>query len=330
MEMIRVGIWLDDTHFAHALSMGLARACRKMTFTLMNGLEAGEGCDLILTSEELDDPRVVVMVRDEERVNIYGSPPYRVYRYKESHHLINDLLFVYFKITGKNLEFIGDTQCKVLIFASVSGGNGCTATALTVGQMLYKLYGCKCLYLNLCPIDDSKKYLPAGGSSSLLNLLYYLDVEKDFPLGTFITQSNSIDYIHTNMVNSYFDELNLTLLNRLLKKVDEVGTYPFLLIDVSNHLSRNNKQLLAQASRIILLYQGQEFVPETYFSAMTEEIEKIAQGTEIIKVKNFAEEFDADDQFAFVFSRETEGNPSHFQLEAGAIARKIMEDGIHD
>ena len=330
MEIIRVGIWLDDAHFAHALSMGLARTCRRMIFTLMTGLEDGQDCDLILTAEEMDDPRGIVLVRDENEVNIYGDPPYRVYRYKESDHLINDLLFVYFNLTGKNLEFIGNTKCKLLAFASVAGGCGCTATALSVGQMLHRMYGGKCLYLNLCPIDDSKKYLPEAGSDGLRNLLYYLDVGKDFPLASFIVQTDRVDAIRTSQINAYFDELDLKLLRRLLKKIDDLGQYSFLILDMSNHLSRSNKQLLTQASQIILMYQEQEMVPENYFDDLIGEIRDLAGGNPVITVKNFGDAFEEDPRFNFVLSRERDGRFVQFNQEAGAIARRIMEDCGHD
>lgn len=340
MNMIRVGICLDDVHFARALSMGLARECRNMTFILLESVDGDGECDLILSSAPHDDQRVITMVRDETEENIYEDPPYRVYRYKESHRLVNDLLFIYFKITGQNLEFTGDAKCKVLVFASVSGGSGCTATAISVGQMLYKLYGCKCLYLNLCPIDDSKKYLPAAGQQSLLSLLYYLDTQKDFPLGTFLSHTQQIDYVHTNLINSYFDEIQVKLLTRLMKKIDELGTYPFLIVDMSNHFSRTNKQLLSRAFRIILLYQDRDRIPEQYFLKIIGEIKRIAKRTKLIKVKNFVEDdFEENENFLLI-SREKmqfHGNDrglidlssaEHFQLETGAIARQIMEEGL--
>ena len=193
MKMIKVGICLDDTHFAHALSVGLARECRNIEYILLEKMEDGDLCDLILSSQPGEDHRIIMMVRDARDENIYGEPPFCVFRYKESHRLANDLLFLYFKLSGKNIELSGNTRCKILVFCSVSGGCGCTSAALSTGRMLYRMYGCKCLYLNLCPIDDSKKYLQREGEKSLLSLLYYLDKGRDFPLGTFISKREGID-----------------------------------------------------------------------------------------------------------------------------------------
>jgi len=342
MDLIKVGICLDDIHFAHALSIGLARSCRNMTFTLLGGIDEYDGFDLILTSDVSTHPKEIMMVRDMAEVNIFGDPPFCVYRYKESQHLINDLLFIYFRLSGKNLEYIGDAECKILAFASASGGCGCTLTALSVGQLLYKMYGCKCLYLNLCPVDDSKKYLPTESGDSLLNLLYYLEVQRDFPLGSFISQTETMDYIHTNLINSYFDELSLTLLQRLLKKVDEIGIYSFLLVDMSNHFSRNNKQLLAQASQIVLLYQDRDCLSQVYFSRLVDELNKISQPNPMIMVKNFTENYVDEEDEVFYLSSESE-NPSigdnglinlqsfgQIQHEAECLAVKIIEGNQDD
>ena len=339
MEMIKVGICLDDMQFAHALSQGLARECRNMTFFLFNRTAECHGCDLILSSEPSDDPRSILMVRDGAEENIYGGPPYCVFRYKESHRLVNDLLFIYFEITGKNLEFAGDAKCRILVFASISGGCGCTATALSVGQMLYKLYGAKCLYLNLCPINDSLKYISTGGTESLLRLLYYLDIQKDFPLKSFISPLQHIDAIQTNLLNTYFDEISLELLDRLVNKVDELGEYSFLIFDISNHFSRTNKKLLRRAFRMVLLYQERDQISEPFFLAINKELERFVTSGTVLRVRNFVEDYDdAGDGNDLLLSKEKTMVSSnqqglldlsgmmHFQREAAMIAKNIMEE----
>jgi len=281
------------------------------------------------------------MVRDAGDENIYGEPPFRVFRYKESHRLVNDLLFLYFKLSGKNIEISGDTKCRVLVFCSVSGGCGCTATALTVGQMLYRLYGCKCLYLNLCPIDDSKKYLKKGGEKSLLSLLYYLDVEKDFPMGTFIMQEEDVDYIQTNVMNSYFDEIQPKILNRLLKKIDDMGKYSFLLLDMSNHFSRTNRQVLSRCEQVILMHQERDRISESYYAIVSEAIKKLADRKRIIQVKNFSASYETDESDIILSCQRYYGTgegkefpdfslTEGFRMEAAGIAKRIMQEGCDD
>ena len=51
--MIKVGICLDDIHFAHALSKGLIRECANILFVLLQHMEDGEDCDLILSFERV-------------------------------------------------------------------------------------------------------------------------------------------------------------------------------------------------------------------------------------------------------------------------------------
>ena len=341
MQMIKVGICLDDTHFAHALSVGLAREGRNIEYILLEQIGQGEMCDLILSSEPGNKHKIVSMVRDVEDENIYGDPPFRVFRYKESHRLVNDLLFLYFKLSGKNLEFSGDTKCRMLVFSSISGGSGCTSASIAVGQMLYRLYGCRCLYLNLCPIDDSKKYLRSGGQSSLLNLLYYLDVQKEFPMGTFIMEARDIDYIQTSVINSYFDEIQPKLLNRLLQKIDGLGKYSFLILDMSNHFSRTNKQMLSRADQMILMYQERDRISSGYYTSVVEAIGNLTKNKRPVLVKNFSEDENEEDR-SFIFSKQSSQGQARadglvdfpwqeeFRMDAAGIAKCIMEEGPYD
>lgn len=339
MELIKVGICLNDDVYAHALSTGLARECKNMHFILLKTLEDGMHCDLILSSEEYTDERIIALVREEENENVYGDPPYRIYRYKESPRLVNDLLFIFFKISGKNLEFTREVKSRILVFAGVAGGCGCTTVAITVGKMLYKLYGCKCLYLNLCPLNDSKRYLPSEGKNGLLTLLYYLDVKKDFPLGSFFVESEQLDYVHTHLMNSNFDEVHPHILNRLIEKIDDYGKYAFFIIDISNHFSRTNKQLLSRAFRIILLSKGEEKEEDSYLTAVFREVEKMANSTEILRVRNFSDSYENEDNLLSISrgkdilpEKEYEyrdlSSMTHFQMEIGRIVKKIMEEDV--
>ena len=115
MEIIKVGIYHDDRVFARALAIGLARESRTIHFVLINNMDSKEELDLILSSRESDNPKVVQLVQNQE-LKQRDATPYRLFQYEESRSLIDDLLFIYFKMTGRVLEYRGTSKCRLLTF----------------------------------------------------------------------------------------------------------------------------------------------------------------------------------------------------------------------
>ena len=337
MELIKVGICLEDRTFAQALAMTLAREGSCMRFYLLNHMEEGADCDLILASSASPDAKVVEMVRNPAFAQYTEAPPFKVYRYMESQNLISCLLFIYFKVTGKVMERKGDTHLRLVTFLAECGGCGTTSAALSVACMLYRIYGSKSLYLNLCPIDDSRKYLEEEGEDSLMKLLYYLDQDKPFPIGAFITEKEEVDFVNTGVINSYFNEMKPILMQRFLKKFDQLGKYDFLIVDMGNHLSRENKKMLGYTDCAVLLCDSERKRPGKYRERISQEIFKRVQRGTVLRVENFAA--DVPDAFEQVETeqaaplsiarQETEGLSldRNYGIEIGAIAREIMEGG---
>lgn len=332
MEVIKVGICLDDRTFGQALAIGLAREAAGIRFYILDRPEAGAFCDLILSSGPGDDERFVEMVRDPAAQN-NSEPPYRVYRYKESQNLINDLLFIYFRKTGKVLENCGSANCRLVLFLAEGGGCGTTSMALSSARMLYQIYGSRSLYMNLCPIDDSKKYLEDGGEESLLKLLYYLDQNRNFPIESFITETEEVDYVNTNVINTYFNEMKPNLMNRFLEKVDKLGKYDFLIVDIGNHLSRENKKLLSGADCVVLISDGQRIRPGRYRERISEEITKRVERGKLLYVKNFAgDDWNEEDSDKLCVTRQEDSDLRlirNYGNEIGIIAKEIMEGSGH-
>lgn len=273
--MMKVGVQLKDTDFARALVRGLSAEGRNLCFAFVDDFAGDEGFDLVLTDQEERSSRYVLLVKDPEETRIYDGSPYRIFRYTNARDFVSGLLYIYHRETGRNLEFAGDTRCKILVFASVSGEPDATAIALATGELLDKHFGCRCLYLNLCPIDGSKRFLPDGSGHGFLKLLYYLSQERDFPLSSFIRQYFQKDYIDISFSNPYFDELDSLRLHRLLKKIDELGQYDYLILDVGNHLTRGNKTVLAQAEEIVLVSAEENRLPAPFFQKITDLLERL-------------------------------------------------------
>ena len=314
--MMKVGIQLEDRDFSQNLARGLAAEGRSFCFVLPEDSYSGQDFDLILTDRNCDGKGHVFLTPHPEEVRIFEGPPYRIFRYQDARTFVSQLLFIYYRETGRNLELAGDSRCKPLVFTSVSGGPASTALALSVAELLDKHFGYRCLYLNLCPIDGSKRFLAGNDGRGLLHLLYYLDQEKAFPMSSFISKSLHVDHIDTNISNPYFDELHPMQMRRLLKKIDEMGTYRCLLLDFGNHLSRGNKALLAHGADVVLVTEQEDRLPEPFFEDFLNLLEQICDGGSIRQV--------------ILETPKPEEEPlsmKRYQWEAGRLVKVLMGTG---
>ena len=339
MEIIKVGIYHDDSVFARALAIGLARQSRTIHFVLMKDMDCDDGLDLILSSRESQNPKAVQLVHSRE-LERRDSNPYRLYQYEDSRSLIDGLLFIYFKMTDRVLEYRGSCSCAMITFVSDAGGSGTTMIAISTAKMLNRLYGSRLLYLNLCPADDSKKYLKADSGAGFLKLLYYLDSGRDFPIDRFIVKGEELDWINTGIVNTCFSDLKPPLMTRLLKKVDGMGRYDYLLIDIGSHLSRENRTVLENTDWAVLIHRRQSWEPSSYFEAISREIRKKAGGAKVLFVRNFAadewteeiceEIWISRDPAAVQLDEKEEllhiDLSRNYGIEIAAIAKRIAED----
>ncbi len=324
--MMKVGVWLKDVEFARVLMRGLAAEGRNIYFAV-----AGEDCeetdyDLFLTEHEPENSRQICLVSNPEEERIHEGPPYRIFRYQDANTFVRNLLLIYYCETGRTPTFTGDIQCRILAFTSLGGGVKATALALATGEILYKHFGYRCLYLNLCPIDGSKCFLPGGSSKGLLTLLYYLDQEKDFPLESFIRMNLHVDHIDTTIFNPYFDELSVLQTQRLLKKIDQLGKYSYLILDMGNHLSRNNKALLAHAEEVVLVTGNVDVFPAPFFTEVIDLLENLAGDTQ---VKRVSFDMEKSDEASLPFLQENEmldlSAMKTVQWEAGRLVKGMME-----
>lgn len=339
MEIVKVGIYHDDSLFAKALAVGLARESRSIQFVLMDNMDTTEALDMILSSREDVRPNVVQLVKSRQQKQVEAAP-YRLYQYEESRALIDDLLFIYFKMTDRVLEYRGTCQCRLITFASDAGGSGTTLTCISTAKMLNSIYGSRLLYLNLCPIDDSKKYFVTGDKIGLLKLLYYLDTGRDFPLESFITREDELDYISTNIVNACFNDIKPALMTRLVKKVDELGKYDYFFLDIGSCLSRENKRVLENSDLVVFVHRWQNGEPAVYYQHISQEIKKKAGGAKSLFIRNFAgddwhqenceEIWISEDREAVRLDEDGQrlriNLARNYGIEIAAIAKKIVEE----
>lgn len=288
MEIIRVGILHKEEKYAKALAKGLSRESRSMSFCILgNDAETAE-CSLVLTDSESSANNVICLAENFHDERITEDPPYRLFRYKNSRDVVNDLLFIYFKITGRTAELKGSGNTRLLTVLSQCGGAGATMLSLSLCIMLNRIYGSRCLYINLCPINDAYKYINEGARKSMLKLLYYLRQKGEFPIGTFISSHDELDTVDTDIINPYFDDVKPELMGRLMEMIEKTERHDFIVVDIGNHLSRQNSSIAASSNCLIRVSIYDKDSKNSYYKEERKQIDTVAGVINVIHVLNFA------------------------------------------
>ena len=233
MEIIKVGIRVKDPGFGKALAKGIAIQGRKI---LLTAEEEQEPYDLILTDDIPVEKREIFLSENKEKDILLQEMPYSVYRYTDSCKMTEILYYAFFKLTGKTLSCGENRKCHLITAMSLSGGAYATTVLLSLAEYFSVNYGRKCLYFSLCPTNTIAGE-HAAHRGSFLKLIYYLQDKADFPIGIFISKTENVDYLATEIFNPSFMEMNKELLLVLLEKLNREEIYDFLLVDTGNHIS---------------------------------------------------------------------------------------------
>ncbi len=247
MEIIKVDVCMEDRDYGLALAKALAGISRSFQVYMD---APGSGADLILCDreqkqeqvQEQDQERTVLFTEREEDADIDGRI---LWRYQKAGKTADDLIYIYYKLTGRIAEYRGNRGFRLIVFAQAEGGCGATSLAVSVGRCLNAM-GRKCLYINMSPLDDSLKYFGTEKSGQLVRLLYHLKKDDDFPVHPFI-QEGELDRIPAPVHNIYTDEIDPAAAHRLLSLLEHYGRYDYVITDIGTHWTRTNMGLVSSS-----------------------------------------------------------------------------------
>ncbi len=326
MEIIKVGICMEDNDFSTAIARGLAMAGRRMEIHVLHDRDNEELMDLILSDKKSNDVHTLYLSESNEEELYLQKGPYSIYRYSDSIQMTDAIYYLYFKLTGKVVRGRENNHCHLIEGISISGGAGVTMTLISMAKMIYRTYGSRCLYLSLSPFNIRIYDGKLVKDGSFLKLLYYLGEEREFPIKSFITETEEVDYLAAGIFNSHYGEFNLDFLINLLKKIDMEGKYDFLILDIGNHFTTETISLLEVAEGVLFVRGRNEGKLQDYFPNFSREIKEWEQGGTICEVLSMSE--DGENKFSDfeVSITETFNLNENYGTEIGRIVKWIGEN----
>ena len=183
-----------------------------------------------------------------------GNESYiEIFMYLDVVNMLKKLIDAFYSLTGITIEERAVKPYKLISFTSVEGGSGCTSVSLATAEILNKIYGLSCIYVNIKPFDDSFTYLENEDGISRSSLILRLNSGKDFPIGGHIKSRSTFDYLSSQIFCNFAYDFNEVLIRNLIEKISALGKYDIIIMDFGNFVIRENIKLLSDSDVWILM-----------------------------------------------------------------------------
>lgn len=177
-----------------------------------------------------------------------------VNKYQQAEKVFQEIMQEYAEIAGILFPSL-KVERKTKFIGIYSPVRRClqTSFALTLGQMLAD--GHKTLYLNFEHYAGITELLPDLQMRDLADLLYFLSSDKDkflFRLGTILGKKGNLDYVPPMKAGQNLIAVTAQEWHDLLEKIAELGTYEYVILDLSESM-QGLFDILRSCSKIFTL-----------------------------------------------------------------------------
>lgn len=175
---------------------------------------------------------------------------------------------------------ITDDDCKLIAFASPSGGTG-SSTMAAACALHFAQQGKKTLYLNLEKYGSSDSFFFAEGQFDMSDIIFALKSKKgnlSLKLESCIKQDKSGVYFYSQpKVALDMLELGADDILRLISELKLTGSYDYIVIDMEFGLDKGYFDIYRQVHSIVIVGDGSEIsnskIFRGYNALLTEEQE---------------------------------------------------------
>ena len=291
MEILKLGICVEDKSYGKALAQGVARETKNIVISFCedlpsNFLEYG----LVISDKDHHENNEIVLVESTEEENLENKNScFKLFKYRESSSFITSVILIYYIITGRSVSSSLANNTKIISFLSSSGGAGITSAAISVARTLQNYYNKSTLYLSICKMNDAEKYLGKADENLMLLFLYYINKEENVPIEDFVRkEKEGMFYIPSNQFANPIYKVDSNFIDKLMNILVNYKIFNYIIIDMGNQYAEDRKRIL-EVSSAIFLFSREGFLKETSFSKNFENIiSEYKENTKVVNVANFA------------------------------------------
>ena len=291
MENISVAVVTDNENYGKALSAGLLNVDRSFIISLINkdefmvkmkkcssdgrGVYFTQSFDLILWDGEeaysFYEGNIVFLTETPSvAVKDSGQMKFCIYKYCCAQQMVSEIFDIYGILTGRSPKTSHLENIQIYVFASWSGGSGCSTVAVETARELNRFYGRKVLYLSFEEIESTENFMRGySGTFSLSKYLYHLlkkNGKAPFIESYIVKDEYGVEAFSPEKGRNPLKKLNGRELCTFLDAVISDGRYDTLVIDIGGSLSENDIMCLDMAEKIciVTLPENNKYREEKY------------------------------------------------------------------
>lgn len=240
---------------------------------------AGSKIDVVVVSDALEINLSLIPKRcgvayfvDSTDVEMFNNLP-TVCRFQKADLIYRQILSIYSEHAGSFTELkMTDDNCKVIEFASPSGGVGVSTMAAACAVHL-AAKGFRTLYLNVERFGSSDDFFSGDGQFSMSDVIYSLKTRKAnlaMKLESCVKHDpRGVCFFSQAKLALDMMELTIDEILRLISELRLTGSYDRIILDTEFGLSKNDLKILHQANTVVLVGDGSTISNTKVFRATT-------------------------------------------------------------
>ncbi len=223
----------------------------------------------ILVANEIFDVNVTKLPKrcgfayfvDSPDIDIFNNQR-TICKFQKVDLIYKQILSIYSENAGNVTGFkITDDNCKLIVFASPSGGTG-SSTMAAACALHFAKQGKKTLYLNLEKYGSSDNFFTAEGQFDMSDIIFALKSKKanlSMKLESCVKQDQSGVCFYSNAkVALDMFELNSSDILRLISEIKLTGSYDYIVLDMEFELDKGYLDIYSQVHSVVIVGDGSE------------------------------------------------------------------------
>ncbi len=278
MENINLAVVTDDKNYGRVLSAGLLNVERSFTVNVMSKAGFAENIKKFSEDEKgiyFTQSFDVILWDGEEAYSFYGGSmvfmtekpsmavsdrermKFCIYKYCCARQMVSELFDIYGALTGRvpRSSHCGDVQ--IFVFASWSGGSGCSTVAVETARELNRFYGRKVMYLSFEETESTENFMQEhSGAFSLSRYLYHLlknGGKAPFIESYIVKDEYGVESFMPEKGRNPLKKLSVRELCTFLDAVISEGRYDTFVMDLGVGLSERDIMCFDIAEKICIV-----------------------------------------------------------------------------
>ncbi len=266
MEIFNIAIGIEDFRYGEAIAKVLGRKHSFLHFTNYDedssSAMENRKYDVMLSSDyQLKRSNSIIITNSIDEESLVEKSQKYIFKYRSSERYSKAIFDLIFENTGHQIMIRREKPCKVIAFAGISVSDF-SKDIISLAHVMNRNEGKKIIYICFDSVCSHEIIAPEE-NSPILRMMYYLDVDKKFPIENFIhSSSDDIDYILDYSIPNLLCLGNQNNIIKIIREVISLGKYDYVFAYFGQNILSLLNESINKMNEVI--YYSVSFSNEMY------------------------------------------------------------------